>query len=57
LGKRFGQNSHKVGALFFFISRVLGASFRLFLVAIVLQEFIFKKWAVPFEITVVFSVF
>ena len=57
LGKRFGQNSHKVGALFFFISRVLGASFRLFLVAIVLQEFIFKKWTVPFEITVVFSVF
>ena len=57
LGKRFGKNSHKVGALFFFISRVLGASFRLFLVAIVFQEFIFKKWAVPFEITVIFSVF
>ena len=56
LGKRFGRNSHKVGALFFFISRVLGASFRLFLVAIVLQEFIFKKWSIPFEITVIFSV-
>ena len=37
LGKRFGRNSHKVGALFFFISRALGASFRLFLVAIVLR--------------------
>mgnify|MGYP003306639365 CR=1 FL=1 len=46
LGKRFGQNSHKVGALFFFVSRVLGASFRLFLVAIVLQEFIFKNWLI-----------
>ena len=57
LGKRFGKNSHKVGALFFFISRVLGASFRLFLVAIVFQEFIFEKWAIPFEITVIFSVF
>ena len=57
LGKRFGQNSHKVGAFFFFVSRILGASFRLFLVAIVLQEFIFKKWSIPFEITVIFSVF
>ena len=35
LGKRFGQNSHKIGAFFFFVSRILGASFRLFLVAIV----------------------
>jgi len=57
LGKRFGQNSHKVGAFFFFVSRILGASFRLFLVAIVLQEFIFKKWLIPFEITVIFSIF
>ena len=46
LGKRFGQNSHKAGALLFFVSRVLGASFRLFLVAIVLQEFIFKNWLI-----------
>ena len=57
LGKRFGQNSHKAGALLFFVSRVLGASFRLFLVAIVLQEFIFKNWLIPFELTVIFSVF
>ena len=57
LGKRFGQNSHKIGAFFFFVSRILGASFRLFLVAIVLQEFIFKKWLIPFEITVIFSIF
>ncbi len=56
LKKRFGYNSHKVGALSFFISRVLGASFRLFLVAIVLQQFIFDAWGVPFEITVILSV-
>ena len=56
LQDRFGYNSHKVGAVSFFISRVLGASFRLFLVAIVLQQFIFDAWGIPFEITVVLSI-
>lgn len=56
LKDRFGNNSHKVGAISFFISRVLGASFRLFLVAIVLQQFIFDAWGVPFEITVILSI-
>lgn len=56
LGDRFGIYSHKTGAFFFFVSRVLGASFRLFLVAIVLQEFIFDQWGIPFEITVTFSI-
>ena len=56
LQERFGYNSHKVGAISFFISRLLGASFRLFLVAIVLQQFIFNAWGIPFEITVVISV-
>ena len=56
LQKRFGNNSHKVGAVSFFISRVLGASFRLFLVAIVIQQFIFEAWGAPFEITVIFSI-
>ncbi len=53
---RFGQVSYKVGAFSFFISRVLGASFRLFLVAIVLQQFVFDAWGVPFELTVVLSI-
>jgi len=54
---RFGKTSHKTGALFFFISRILGASFRLFLVASVLHHFIFKAWGIPFEFTVIVSVF
>ena len=53
---RFGVVSHKTGAFFFFVSRVLGASFRLFLVAIVLQQFVFDAWNLPFEITVVISI-
>ncbi|MGB1449194.1 MAG: sodium:solute symporter [Flavobacteriaceae bacterium] len=56
LNQRFGRNSHQAGALFFFISRVLGAAFRLFLVAIVMQQFIFDAWQVPFELTVILSI-
>lgn len=56
LNGRFGVVSYKTGALFFFISRVLGASFRLFLVAIVLQQFVFDAWNVPFELTVTLSI-
>jgi len=56
LNTRFGPTSYKVGAVSFFVSRVLGAAFRLFLVAIVLQQFVFDAWNVPFEITVVLSI-
>ncbi len=56
LKHRFGPKTHKTGAFFFFVSRVLGASFRLFLVASVLQYFIFDAWNVPFEITVILSI-
>ncbi len=56
LKQRFGTNSHKVGAISFLVSRVLGASFRLYLVAIVLQYFMFDAWGIRFEFTVVFSV-
>lgn len=56
LAQRFGNNSHKVGAVSFLISRILGASFRLYLVALVLQHFMFDAWHVPFEVTVAISV-
>ena len=53
---RFGEHSHKTGAFFFLVSRLLIASFRLFLVSSVVHYFILSKWGVPFEITVVASV-
>ena len=56
LDGRFGFVSYKVGAISFFVSRVLGAAFRLFLVAIVLQQFVFDTWNVPFEVTVTLSI-
>ena len=56
LNFRFGRVAHKTGAFYFFISRLLGASFRLFLVAIVLQQFVFDKWNIPFPVTVTISI-
>ncbi|AYN67072.1 sodium:solute symporter [Euzebyella marina] len=56
LERRFGKTSYKVGAISFFVSRVLGASFRLFLVAIVLQQFVFDDLGVRFELTVILSI-
>ncbi|NNK80116.1 MAG: sodium:solute symporter [Flavobacteriales bacterium] len=43
LKDRFGNSSYKTGASFFLISRVIGASFRLFLVALVLRNFVFDE--------------
>ncbi len=56
LESRFGRVAHKTGAVFFFISRLLGASFRVYLVAIVLQYFVFDSYDIPFWITVILSV-
>ncbi len=56
LAQRFGMVSYRTGAFFFFISRVLGASFRLYLVAIVLQQYVFNALHIPFELTVILSI-
>tara|TARA_B100001287_G_scaffold262745_1_gene252976 strand:- start:17823 stop:19319 length:1497 start_codon:yes stop_codon:yes gene_type:complete len=52
LKERFGFSSHKTGALLFLLSRVIGASVRLMLVAEVLQSILFDDWGIRFEITV-----
>jgi Na+/proline symporter len=51
LEKRFGVNAHKAGAFFFILSRIVGATARLYLVISVLQMFIFNKLGIPFEAT------
>lgn len=52
LEERFGQYAQKTGSFFFLISRIAGASLRLFLAAGVLQIFVFDKWHIPFELSV-----
>ncbi len=56
LGQRFGKHAYKTGASFFLLSRVIGASFRLFLVANVLQITVFNALNIPFWITVVITI-
>ncbi len=51
LDQRFGPTSHRVGALFFMLSQLMGASFRLFLVIGVLQILVFNALGVPLEAT------
>jgi len=56
LRDRFGNVSYKTGSVAFLISRVVGASFRLFLVAKVLQLLIFDQYDIPFTITVIITI-
>ena len=53
LDSRFGRASYKTGSVFFLLSRIIGASFRMFLVISVLQLFVFDHYGVPFWVTVV----
>lgn len=52
LGIRFGNYAYKTGSVYFLISRIIGASFRMFLVVSVLQIFVFDYFGVPFWVTV-----
>ncbi|WP_445738149.1 sodium:solute symporter [Mariniflexile sp.] len=56
LEARFGNYSYKTGASFFLISRIVGASFRLYLVANVLQIILFDELGVQFWQTVIITV-
>lgn len=47
LQQRFGMSTYKSGAWLFFVSKMLGASVRLFVVSEVLQLLVFDKLAVP----------
>ena len=47
-----GTWSYKTAAAIFLLSRTIGSSFRLYLVVIVLQKFIFDSYGVPFAVTV-----
>lgn len=56
LKDRFGTTSYKTGSISFLISRTVGAAFRLFLVAKVLQLLIFDQFNIPFTITVIITI-
>lgn len=55
LDQRFGVRSYKTGAFFFLISQTIGASFRLYLAAGVLQLAFFNSLGIPFWVTVLIT--
>src|SRR5664279_220095 len=57
LNQRFGNSSYKTGSFFFLLSRTIGASFRMYLVAGVLQLAFFNALGIPFWVTVAIAIF
>jgi Na+/proline symporter len=53
--QRLGVVSYKTAATIFLISRTIGSAFRLYLVVIVLQRYVFDAFDVPFALTVLIS--
>jgi Na+/proline symporter len=52
LEQRFGKRAYKSGALYFLLSRIIGASFRMYIVVNVLQYFVLDHYGIPFWLTV-----
>ena len=52
LKERIGNYSYKTGASFFFLSKIIGAAARLYLVCLILQHYVFDIYEVPFALTV-----
>ena len=53
LDKRFGKTSYKTGASFFLLSKFAGAAARLYLVCIILQNYVFDDLHIPYTATVI----
>ena len=56
LERRFGLSTYRTGAWFFFVSKMLGASVRFYVVCVVLQSLVFGPLGVPFTVNVVLTV-
>lgn len=56
LEDRFGQSTYRTGAWFFFVSKLLGASVRFFVVCAVLQLLVFDPLHIPFIFNVIVTI-
>ena len=55
LENRFGLSAYQTGAWFFFVSKMMGASIRLFIVCVVLQLLVFEPLGLSFILNVIFT--
>ena len=51
LDRRFGNTAYRTGSAFFLLSKLLGASVRLYLVCLILQSIVFDALGFPFWLT------
>ncbi len=56
LEERFGPRTYRAGAWFFFVSKMLGAAVRFFVVCAVLQLLVFKPLGIPFIFNVIVTI-
>ena len=53
LNQRIGRRSYRTGASFFLLSKTVGAAARLYLVCLILQEYVFQSLHIPFVVNVI----
>ncbi len=56
LDERFGNNTYKTSAWYFFVSKMLGASVRFLVVCVVLQALVFDPLHIPFIFNVIVTI-
>lgn len=56
LEERFGAKTHKTGAWFFFVSKMLGAAVRFLVVCVSLQILVFDPLHIPFVVNIVITI-
>ena len=56
LEERFGRSTYRTGAWFFFVSKMLGAAVRFFVVCAVLQLLVFEPLHIPFVFNVIVTI-
>ena len=56
LGQRLGPTAYKTGAWFFLLSKLTGAALKFYVVCLILQQYIFSSFGLPFEATVLILV-
>lgn len=56
LEERFGRSTYRTGAWFFFLSKMLGAAVRFFVVCAVLQLLVFSPLHIPFIFNVIVTI-
>ena len=53
LKERLGERSYKIGASFFILSKMSGATVKFYVVCMILQRFVLDNFTVPFPLTVI----